>query len=335
MAKPSSKHPDAPQAAFAADASISERIAATLATLTPAHQRMAEYVLANPFRAATMRIDEFAEAVGMSVATTNRFAHALGFDGYPRFRAELVRGFEATLAPVEKLRHELARPASSAEIFAASLNEDIGNLEATRRMLDPAACERAVDAILGAPRIYVVGFGASGYLAGLLRHGLDLYCDTVLSVSQPGGASDAARQLRKIAPDDLLIAIAFPRYAADTITLAKRVRDHGGRVLALTDGPASPLAPLADIALYARTERQFAATSDTATAALIEALCGAVAHRSKHSLESAANLTAFVLPWLHAGQAPRATPAANTEIADTAGAAAATTRRGRKRASAD
>lgn len=113
------------------------------------------------------------------------------------------------------------------------------------------------------------------------------------------------------------------------------MRDHGGRVLALTDGPASPLAPLADIALYARTERQFAATSDTATAALIEALCGAVAHRSKHSLESAANLTAFVLPWLHAGQAPRATPAANTEIADTAGAAAATTRRGRKRASAD
>lgn len=110
------------------------------------------------------------------------------------------------------------------------------------------------------------------------------------------------------------------------------MRDHGGRVLALTDGPASPLAPLADIALYARTERQFSASSDSATVALIEALCGAVAHRSARSLESAANLTAFVLPWLHAGQAPRATPAAP---ADTARVATATTRRGRKRASAD
>ena len=320
MAKSTSKRTDVSKGAFAADATVSERIGAALATLTPAHQRMAEYVLANPFRAATMRIDEFAEAVNMSVATANRFAHALGFEGFPQFRAELVRGFEATLAPVEKLRHELARPASSAEIFAASLNEDIANLDATRRMLDPAACERAVDAILAAPRIYVVGFGASGYLAGLLRHGLDLYCDTVLSVSQPGGASDAARQVRKIAPDDLLIAIAFLRYASDTITLAQRVRERGGRILALTDGPTSPLAPLADVSLYARPSRQFSANSDTAVTAMIEALCGAVAHRSSHSLQSAENLTAFVLPWLHAGQVPRTAPVSNAEAAHRADA---------------
>ncbi|MBA4278868.1 MAG: MurR/RpiR family transcriptional regulator, partial [Ralstonia sp.] len=135
MAKSTSKRTDVSKGAFAADATVSERIGAALATLTPAHQRMAEYVLANPFRAATMRIDEFAAAVDMSIATANRFALALGFDGYPQFRAGLLRGFEATLAPVEKLRHELARPASSAEIFAASLNEDIANLDATRRML--------------------------------------------------------------------------------------------------------------------------------------------------------------------------------------------------------
>src|SRR5204862_1262658 len=66
-----------------------------LPTLTPAHQRMAQYVLENPFRAATMRIDEFATAVDVSVATANRFARALGFEGYPQFRTELVRGFEA------------------------------------------------------------------------------------------------------------------------------------------------------------------------------------------------------------------------------------------------
>jgi len=60
MAKSTSKRTDVSKGAFAADATVSERIGAALATLTPAHQRMAEYVLANPFRAATMRIDEFA-----------------------------------------------------------------------------------------------------------------------------------------------------------------------------------------------------------------------------------------------------------------------------------
>ncbi|MHA7164601.1 MurR/RpiR family transcriptional regulator, partial [Burkholderia pseudomallei] len=51
---------------------------------------MGEYVLANPFRAATMRIDELANAVDASIATANRFARALGFDGYPALRAALV-----------------------------------------------------------------------------------------------------------------------------------------------------------------------------------------------------------------------------------------------------
>ena len=284
-------------------ASIAERIARALPTLTPAHQRMAEYVLGNPFRAATMRIDEFADAVAVSVATANRFARALGFEGFPQFRAELVRGFEATLAPVEKLRTELARPATVAEVFAASLEEDVRNLEASRRALDAETCERAVEAILAAERIFVVGFGASGFLAGLLQHGLDMSCRTVISVSGAGGASTAARQLFKLQPRDLLIVIGFPRYVYDTVAIAKRARSHGAHILALTDGPTSPLAPLADIALYAHTGRQLSANSDAAVLAFIEALCGAVAYRAAHAVKAAAEMTDFLLPWLHGAPA--------------------------------
>ncbi|WP_020204580.1 MULTISPECIES: MurR/RpiR family transcriptional regulator [Cupriavidus] len=279
--------------------SITERIARALPTLTPAHQRMAEYVLGNPFRAATMRIDELAAAVEVSVATANRFAHALGFEGYPQFRTELVRGFEATLAPVEKLRTELERPATVAAVIAASLDEDVRNLEATRRGLDAESCERAVEAILSAERVFVVGFGASGFLAGLLQHGLDLSCRTVISVSGAGGASTAARALFKLQPSDLLIVIGFPRYVYDTVTIARRARAHGARIVALTDGPTSPLAALADIALYAHTGRQLSANSDTAVLAFIEGLCGAVAHRAAHAVKAAAEMTEFLLPWLH------------------------------------
>ncbi|MGO4329987.1 MurR/RpiR family transcriptional regulator [Cupriavidus sp. 2TAF22] len=279
--------------------SITERIARALPALTPAHQRMAEYVLGNQFRAATMRIDELAAAVEVSVATANRFAHALGFEGYPQFRTELVRGFEATLAPVEKLRTGLERPATVAAVIAASLDEDVRNLEATRRALDAETCERAVEAILAAERIFVVGFGASGFLAGLLQHGLDLSCRTVISVSGSGGASTAARALFKLQPSDLLIVIGFPRYVYDTVTITRRARSHGARILALTDGPTSPLAALADIALYAHTGRQLSANSDAAVLAFIEGLCGAVAHRAAHAVKAAAEMTEFLLPWLH------------------------------------
>ncbi|MCD9122473.1 MurR/RpiR family transcriptional regulator [Cupriavidus sp. UGS-1] len=293
-ARPADSPPDP-----APETTVSQRIAKVFPSLTPAHQRMADYVLANPFRAATMRIDEFAQAVQVSVATANRFAHALGFDGYPQFRAEPVRGFEATLAPVEKLRTELERPATITEIIAASLEENERNLQATRRALDADACERAVTAILEAEHVYVLGFGASGYLAGLLQHGLDMYCRTVITVAGVGGASTAARQLFKLTSRDLVIPIAFPRYVYDSVALTERARAHGARILALTDGPTSPLAPFADIALYVSAGRQLSANSDAAVLAMIEALCGAVAHRATGSVKAAADMTEFVLPWLH------------------------------------
>ncbi|AZG14277.1 MULTISPECIES: MurR/RpiR family transcriptional regulator [Cupriavidus] len=284
---------------------ISERIARALPTLTPAHQRMANYVLDNLFRAATMRIDEFAAAVEVSVATANRFAKALGFDGYPQFRAELVRGFEATLAPVERLRDELARPSTVADVFAASLEDGARNLESTRRNLDPESIERAVDAILQAERVYVMGFGASGYLAGLMQHGLEMHCRMVTSVSTVGGASHAARQLFKLTPRDLVVCIAFPRYVTDSIKLAQRVKMHGGRLLALTDGPTSPLAPLADIALYANAGNRLSANSEATVLALIEALCGAVSYRSVRAVKAAAEMTEFLLPWLYGAPGAR------------------------------
>ena len=115
-----------------AEQAIAARIAAAMPTLTPIHRRMGEYVLANLFRAATMRIDELASVVGASVATANRFARGLGFDGYPQFREALVRGFEATLAPVERLRSARESPASGDELLGASLEQAEINLRLTR-----------------------------------------------------------------------------------------------------------------------------------------------------------------------------------------------------------
>src|SRR5579871_4545041 len=146
-----------------AEEAIAARIAAAMPTLTPIHQRMGEYVLANLFRAATMRIDELASVVGASVASANRFARALGFDGYPQFREALVRGFEATLAPVERLRSAQESPASGAGLFGASLEQAELNLRFTRQSIDGEAAAAAVDAILSARRVYLIGSGTSAF----------------------------------------------------------------------------------------------------------------------------------------------------------------------------
>jgi DNA-binding MurR/RpiR family transcriptional regulator len=278
---------------------LSQRIARVLPALTRSHRRIADWVLAHPLRAAALPIDELAATVGVSVATANRFARALEFEGYAQFRAALVLGFETTLAPVEKLRSKLERSATAAEVCAGVLADIRHNIDSTRQALDPQACEQAVDAILRAQRIYVVGFGASSWLGGLLQRGLDPYCENVQSLATVESASFAAKVLARARSGDLLVAIAFPRYLADTVLLARMARDAGMPVLALTDRVTSPLAPLGTVALYATVDSHYFASSDASALPLIEALCSAVAHRAKGSVKAATQLAESVLPWLH------------------------------------
>ncbi|MGI4857948.1 MAG: MurR/RpiR family transcriptional regulator [Janthinobacterium lividum] len=300
------------------------RTIATAAPLTPVHRRMANFVQDNMFRAATMSIDEFAAAAGASAATANRFARALGFDGYPSFRAALVRGYEANMAPVERLRYAQARAPGRDCLLDASLAQTVTNIETTRLALDPAACEAIVDAMLDARRVHVLGYGASAFLAGLTEHGFTPYCPDIQSLALLGGPSHAARRLSSAGCDDVLLAIGFPRYSADTVTLARYAAKRGVRIFALTDCHTSPLAAFAQISLFIRSTRQLAPNSDAAVLAVIEALCDLAAHRSHDAVRAATDLTESVLPWLvqqpvQAGSP--ATPTVETRAADAAGTA--------------
>jgi DNA-binding MurR/RpiR family transcriptional regulator len=282
---------------------IAERIVRAHGAMSKTQHRMAEYVLAHPFRVATMTIDEFALAVGVSVASANRFARMLDLPGYAKFRSELARGFEAALEPVEKLRIELAQSSARAvDVFAALLEEDIRNAQRSLQALDPQACERAVAAVLEADRVFIIGFGASGFLGGLLQRGLCMHCHSVELLAGPGGVSHAARQMSRLLPSDLVIAIGFPRYLADTVTLATAARDAGVPVLVLTDKPTSPLAPVASVVLYTASDRQLSPNSETAALGLIERLSAAIAYRAKDSVKAAAGVTSSIMPWLIHGQ---------------------------------
>lgn len=286
--------------------SIATRISHARSTLTRSHQQMADYVLAHPLQAATMPIDELAAAVGVSMATANRFARAIGLDGYPMLRAELVKGFEAMLAPVEKMRVRLEKPGSVHDAFVAALEESQRNIAATLEAQEPTACEQAVRLILSARRVYVVGLGSSGWLAGLLQRGLEVHCDNVHLLASVAGASHGARLLPRMDAQDLLIAISFPRYLADTALLAQSAAERGVSVLALTDGPQSPLARVAHCSLFAQTENYYAANSEASVLALMEALSSAVALQAREPVQSATRVTEAVLPWLHGGSGSRA-----------------------------
>jgi DNA-binding MurR/RpiR family transcriptional regulator len=279
--------------------SMAQRIANALPKLTRAHRKIADYVQTHPLQVATLPIDELATTLDISVATANRFARAIGFPGYPQFRAALVLGFENTLAPVEKLRDKLERPATTVDIFKSSLANIQRNIELTQQGLDARLCEQTVDAIVAAKKIRIIGYGASSWLGGLLQRGLDAHCNDVLLLSSVEGPSLAGRMVSRLQPTDLLIVISFPRYSADAVFLAQSAQEAGVPVLALTDRVTSPLAPFSTMALYAHTESPYFSNCEASVLALIEALRNAVAHRAQEPVKAAAQLAESVLPWIH------------------------------------
>ncbi|WP_419830050.1 MurR/RpiR family transcriptional regulator [Methylobacterium sp.] len=280
------------------DASVTHRIAKAFPALSAAHRQVARFVLDHPLKVATLPVNELADLVGVSVATANRFARAVGYEGYAKFRAALVLSYEKALAPVEKLRVGRDQPATVPEILDGALADIIRNIEATRRTLDGATCTQAVQAIHQARRVYVVGLGSSSWPAGILARNLDVNREDVHLLATLEGPGFAARTLRRLTPDDLVVVLATPRYFADTVRLAQIARRHGAAVLALTDGPHSPLVATATLALYAQTDCHYFAASDASLTALVEALASAFAFAAGDLVPAATRVTEAVLPWL-------------------------------------
>lgn len=200
---------------------------------------IAEHLLRNPVHGSSQSIEDLAAASGVSTATLSRFARALGYGGYSELRAALADTLQGVLRPVEKLRGALARQQDD-DPFRSSLQDSLSNLRATAEGLDPAVIHRVVSRLSSATSVYVMGFGLSAHLAALLTLGLQPFCRQLVNVVEFGGTEVAAGRLMNLESSDALIAISFPRYAADAIHLTRYAVDRGASILALTDSVASP-----------------------------------------------------------------------------------------------
>jgi DNA-binding MurR/RpiR family transcriptional regulator len=286
---------------------LMNRLAQGVESLSPAHRRVADFVLEHPFRAATMGIEDLAGAADVSVATANRFARSLGFGGFPEFRAELLQQFQRALAPVEKLRATQQGGESAHAVLRRSLDGVAANLGQAAALLTDEACAGAVDLVLGARRVVPLGLGISAITARFLAELLQPYCPAVEVMDGSGGTERMVRHLLRLGPGDLLIPISVPRYSRTTIELLRQAKLRGLRALALTDGPASPLVPDSDAALFGPAEHGVLHGSSIAVMALAEALAGAVAQR-RGTIADAAELTEQIMPFLLVDDAPARRP---------------------------
>ena len=290
-----------PDAAFA-QSPLGQALMHVLASGSASQRQIADYLLRNQMRVTALGIEELADSCQVSTATISRFARDIGQKNYSAMRGAMAETLQALLQPVDKLRRTIERRARATSPITQSLEYAAANIAATSDALSPPAMQAVVRRLTRARVVYVMGFGLSANLAGMLVQHLQPFCPHVVEVAGIGGSEVAAGHLVNLTAHDVLVVISFPRYTLDCIGLASFARDRGACIVALTDSPASPLAELADHALYAQSTHPVLPSSASTALAMIEALAVALMVSNRKNVEKAGRLSDVIAGYLYGGE---------------------------------
>ena len=277
---------------------LGDVLAGVLAKGSASHRSIADYLMRNPMRVTALKIDEMAEACGVSTATISRFARDIGFSTYASMRSAVAETLHSAMQPVDKLRHTIEHRVDMVSPGDESMEYRQVNIQATRNPLSQAELDQVVRKVSEARTVYVLGFGISSCLAGMLMLHLQPFCAHVVEVAGPGGTEVAAGHLVHVGAEDVLIVFSFPRYALDVIRLAQYARSHGACVVSITDSPAAPMAELSDHVLYASSGHAVLPSSATAAVAVIEALVMSLMVSNKDNVKKAARLSEAIATYM-------------------------------------
>ena len=251
-------------------------------TFSKGQRLIAKYITESYDKAAFMTASKLGKKVGVSESTVVRFAVELGYDGYPSMQKAMQEMVLNRLTSVQRIEVASDR-FSDQDVVATVLQSDIEKLRQTGDMLDRAEFAEAVEAILETDRIYILGVRSAAPLANFLGYYLN-YMSPNIHVVTTSGQGEMFEKIVAVKPEDVVIAISFPRYSSATVNAAQYCRQAGAKVIALTDSRMSPLGQHSDCVLEAKSDMVSLVDSLVAPMSIINALIVAIASRRESRL---------------------------------------------------
>lgn len=245
--------------------------------MSKGHKAIAAYISDHYDQAAFMTAAKLGETVGVSESTVVRFAMHLGYEGYPEFQNALAEWVKNKLNSVQKMGAKYGKSTQS-EILTSVLSADIEKIQDTIVNLDPAAFEAAVDIILGAQTIYLIGVRSCEPLADFLHFYLNMIRGNVVLIKTTS-VSEMFEQMIRVGEKDAVIGISFPRYSMRTLKAMEFANDRNAKVITITDSIHSPMNLYSSCNLLARSDMVSIVDSLVAPLSVINALVVALCLR--------------------------------------------------------
>ena len=245
-------------------------------------KRIAAYILESYDKAAFQTAGTLGRTVNVSESTVVRFAAELGYDGYPAMQKALQEMVLNRLTAVQRIEVSSERLREQ-DILSTILQSDMDKLRVSLDSIDRTAFAGAVDALLSARRVYILGVRSSAALAEFFGYYLNYMFEDVRVVT---GASESEmfEKIVHVVPQDAVVGISFPRYSTATSKALQYCASAGAQVIALTDGETAPIAQSADYLLTAKSDMVSLVDSLVAPMSLINALIVAVASRRRQEV---------------------------------------------------
>mgnify|MGYP005750791051 CR=1 FL=1 len=258
---------------------LSERIRQHSAGFSKGQRMIARYIEEHSDQVAFMTASRLGQTVGVSESTVVRFATEIGYSGYPALQQAMQEMIRSKMTSVQRLERT-SQNFTPDELLDEVLDQDIDILKRTKENMDHDAFYQAVEALVGAKAVYVLGAGSSLALATFMAHYLRLVFETVHLV-EVTSESTILQQMVHVGEGDAVIAISFPRYSKKAVKTMKYASSQKATTVAITDSPLSPLAQYASHVLLARSDMVSFVDSLVGPLSLINALIVTVAIRKK------------------------------------------------------
>lgn len=242
--------------------------------MSNSQKKIAEFLLKNYDKAVFLTAKELGQTLDVSETTVIRFANFLEYNGYPELLKALQDMVKNRITTVERMNSSLLKREANVlnQMFAA----DITNIKLTMEKAN-ADFNDAVTAIVQAKKIYIISLRSTTALGYFLYFYLQLLLNNCRLIN---GSGLFFEELRAVGPEDLVIAISFPRYTKQTVDGAKYAKENGAQILALTDAITSPLAQFSDLTLTAHSEQISFIDTLVAPLSLLNALIIAVGNQN-------------------------------------------------------
>ncbi len=261
---------------------ISQRIRNLYTTFSKGQKKIATAVLNDYDKVAYMTASRLGAFAGVSESTVVRFANELGYEGYSEFQRAVQELVRTKLTPNQRIEITKKR-IGTGDILENVMDADINKIRYTIENLDREAFYKAVDAILSAKNIYVMGARSTEPLAKVLEYNLSLIFDNVKFVT-PTSTAEVFEQMLSISELDVLIAFSFPRYSSKMISAVKYARQNNANVVVFTDSNISPLAEFATCLLTAQSDMASFMDSLVAPITIINAIIVEITNRREKEI---------------------------------------------------